>query len=269
MFDGCSVMPLQDEERLFIEAIRDLNYQASRLQSEERIDTSGDGSGVAAGGAGIRIKKPALPRAPLSAAQTDVLQTPLISQLSAEKGGSAEEEVARKSTSFNPYHGPSFITAIPDSNTPYISSMCIIDASDRLDSATSLVIDAAMRLNHSSAAHAPNLHSIVSWVNHPVAVPSAKKRATGSSDSAPPSSCSGDAHVPGGTQQSATVQLSGTIGGNRPSSGAKFTVFPGRAALSGCSTGGVKRPGTLQPTDSDSVSGDSSSGGNAKQRKFI
>lgn len=28
-------MPLQDEERLFIEAIRDLNYQASKLQEEE------------------------------------------------------------------------------------------------------------------------------------------------------------------------------------------------------------------------------------------
>lgn len=30
-----SCMPLQDEERLFIEAIRDLNYQASKLQAEE------------------------------------------------------------------------------------------------------------------------------------------------------------------------------------------------------------------------------------------
>jgi hypothetical protein len=28
-------MPLQEEERLFIDAMRDLNYQASRLQSEE------------------------------------------------------------------------------------------------------------------------------------------------------------------------------------------------------------------------------------------
>ena len=29
-------MPLQDEERLFIEAIRDLNYQASLLHAEEK-----------------------------------------------------------------------------------------------------------------------------------------------------------------------------------------------------------------------------------------
>jgi hypothetical protein len=29
-------MPLQDEERLFIEAMRDLNHQASRLQAEEK-----------------------------------------------------------------------------------------------------------------------------------------------------------------------------------------------------------------------------------------
>lgn len=30
-----SVMPLQDDERLFIDAIRDMNYQASRMQAEE------------------------------------------------------------------------------------------------------------------------------------------------------------------------------------------------------------------------------------------
>ncbi|RYG95014.1 hypothetical protein EON65_56610, partial [archaeon] len=29
-----SAMPLQDEERLFIDAIRGLNYQASRMQAE-------------------------------------------------------------------------------------------------------------------------------------------------------------------------------------------------------------------------------------------
>jgi hypothetical protein len=33
-------MPLQDEERLFIEAIRDLNYQASRMQKEEKGSSS-------------------------------------------------------------------------------------------------------------------------------------------------------------------------------------------------------------------------------------
>jgi hypothetical protein len=31
-----SVMPLQAEERLFIEAIRDLNFQASRMQQAEK-----------------------------------------------------------------------------------------------------------------------------------------------------------------------------------------------------------------------------------------
>lgn len=33
-----SVMPLQAEERLFIDAIRDMNYQASRMQAEEKSD---------------------------------------------------------------------------------------------------------------------------------------------------------------------------------------------------------------------------------------
>lgn len=36
----CSVMPLREEERLFIEAMRDLNYQASRLQSEEQSSSA-------------------------------------------------------------------------------------------------------------------------------------------------------------------------------------------------------------------------------------
>ena len=35
-----SVMPLQAEERLFIEAIRDLNYQASRMQQAEQREES-------------------------------------------------------------------------------------------------------------------------------------------------------------------------------------------------------------------------------------
>mmetsp|Transcript_28378 Transcript_28378/g.28676 ORF Transcript_28378/g.28676 Transcript_28378/m.28676 type:complete len:413 (-) Transcript_28378:230-1468(-) len=39
-----SAIPLKDEERLFIEAIRDLNYQASRVQAEEKftMQTEGD-----------------------------------------------------------------------------------------------------------------------------------------------------------------------------------------------------------------------------------
>eukprot|EP01032_Pedospumella_encystans_P012914 gene12914-14904_t len=35
-----NVMPLQDEERLFIAAMRDLNHQASRMQAEEKTPTS-------------------------------------------------------------------------------------------------------------------------------------------------------------------------------------------------------------------------------------
>jgi hypothetical protein len=34
-----SAMPLQAEERLFIEAMRDLNQQASRMQEEEKKDS--------------------------------------------------------------------------------------------------------------------------------------------------------------------------------------------------------------------------------------
>ena len=40
-----SVMPLEDEERLFIDAIRDLNHQASCVQREENAGTSSNSDG--------------------------------------------------------------------------------------------------------------------------------------------------------------------------------------------------------------------------------
>ena len=159
-------MPLQDEERLFIEAIRDLNYQASQLQSQER-----HGQDVAASAALASLENGnnknsgsdvlALNAANGSEGKTLTVENEVMDN---EPTVDVHQDKKRK-TSFNPYHGPSFITAIPDNNEPYISSMCIIDPSDRLDSATSLVIDAAMRLNHSNSAP---LHTIVSWaVNSP------------------------------------------------------------------------------------------------------
>lgn len=48
-----SVMPLQDEERLFIEAIRDLNYQASRLQAEEKNLTDEAAANLTGNGEGV------------------------------------------------------------------------------------------------------------------------------------------------------------------------------------------------------------------------
>lgn len=153
-----SVMPLQDEERLFIEAIRDLNYQASQLQSQERNAALASLENVEKNGNIPDVNNTSPSASGLGAtAKTEPCDA-------AEDSVEDAQQAKKRKTSFNPYHGPSFITSIPDSNTPYISSMCIIDPSDRLDSATSLVIDAAMRLNHSNSAP---LHSIVSWVNSP------------------------------------------------------------------------------------------------------
>lgn len=159
MFFFCfSVMPLQDEERLFIEAIRDLNYQASQLQSQERNAALVSLENVEKNGNIPDVNNTSPSASGLGAtAKTELCDA-------AEESVEDAQQAKKRKTSFNPYHGPSFITSIPDSNTPYISSMCIIDPSDRLDSATSLVIDAAMRLNHSNSAP---LHSIVSWVNSP------------------------------------------------------------------------------------------------------
>lgn len=172
-----SVMPLQDEERLFIEAIRDLNYQASQLQSQER---NGPDVAPSAALASLENSQTAITNSTISNSPSGggvisngaggVGGTVGGTTVSGGQSGYESETVEdshqdkKRKTSFNPYHGPSFITSIPDRDTPYISSMCIIDPSDRLDSATSLVIDAAMRLNHT---HSAPLHSIVSWVNSP------------------------------------------------------------------------------------------------------
>eukprot|EP01034_Spumella_vulgaris_P021740 gene21740-27794_t len=172
-----SVMPLQDEERLFIEAIRDLNYQASRLQSEERMEVVADSVAETAPTTlsttlQTSVAKLATGPPPISSTIDTSLRAAVLSSTREGSGVAPEscpeasdDPLSKRGTSFNPYHGPSFLNAIPDDSTPYINSMCILDPSDRLDAATSLVIDSAMRLNHASATR-PNLQSIVScWVN--------------------------------------------------------------------------------------------------------
>lgn len=94
-----SAMPLQDEERLFIDAIRGLNFQASRLQAEEQLDEA-----------------PPQPVQPLFPKEVEI--------------------------------------------------------SDKLDVATSILVDAAMKLNgNSSNMPSPDLHSALSWMRSTVKRP--------------------------------------------------------------------------------------------------
>ncbi len=164
-------MPLQDEERLFLEAIRDLNHQASMLQSGKssaaELETAVRPTPTTSSSAD-RLPHGMVPAAeklstPVQQRVTTERLSMLADSASRSTGSGRSGEGDRGGTSFNPYHGPDFMTAIPDQSTPYISSMCVVDPSDRLDAATSLVVDAAMRLNNTSSR--PNLHSVMAWVN--------------------------------------------------------------------------------------------------------
>lgn len=62
-------MPLQNEQRLFLEVIRDLNYQANKLQEEKgQITQSGNDTEGESGSFEIEYMSPSSPLASLAAA---------------------------------------------------------------------------------------------------------------------------------------------------------------------------------------------------------
>jgi hypothetical protein len=129
-----TVVPLQAEEKLFIEAIRDLNYQASRMQAEEQQDTlvaSGSGENGIAGGS---------PR-PVSDATIG-----------------KEKQITTSLPSLNLINQSNAITAQPLTSVDSLT----IEISEKLDSATSVLVDVATRLNTSEAS--PSLSKVLSWM---------------------------------------------------------------------------------------------------------
>lgn len=129
-----SAMPLQDEERLFIDAIRDLNLQASRMQAEERQADDQQHDSLSSSAAQRIVDGNGPPTLPSN----------LYDDHPRSDGGSVAGEKEEK-----------------DAQEEEIS--------EKLDAATSLLVDAAMKLNHSTTpSTSPDLHLALSWMHKTV-----------------------------------------------------------------------------------------------------
>lgn len=124
-------MPLQDEERLFIDAIRDMNHQASRMQAEEKQGSTSE--------VGSKIQK-----------EADPLES------SVPRGGQILPP------SLQPFHSivPLQTTADSVRMVPTLSNT--METSDRLNAATISAVEAAKRLNDNNAS--PNLGNVLNWM---------------------------------------------------------------------------------------------------------
>eukprot|EP01036_Dinobryon_divergens_P025910 gene25910-34503_t len=136
-----SVMPLQDEERLFLEAIRDLNHQVGKLQEEERDDTKSvvsDGSTKLSSPEGFDT----------AATATDTAVAPV-------EGKDGCDGAVQKSAK--------------------------LDTGELVNAAAAYAMEAAMKLhsnvNSSLYPSATSLHSVVSWANEASSTAPMKKTA--------------------------------------------------------------------------------------------
>lgn len=194
-----SVMPLQDDERLFIDAIRDMNYQASRMQAEESqeshphaptattttstntvppsqsTDVSAKSSPassssepvvvvvvaqedqqthvvVTASSPSTLIHEQPIDPVPIAASS---LSTATVSPPQSVVSSSAVTTVNTTTTTTAPHVASSINTNTSSNSTQQLS--------DRLDHATMLAVEAAVRLNCHNAP--PDVPLALSWMH--------------------------------------------------------------------------------------------------------
>jgi hypothetical protein len=163
-----NVVPLQDDERLFIDAIRDMNYQASRMQAEESQETNPVDSSESV----IQnSKEPALisqPQVPDTSLKTE-LHTYSVPQSTSISSNSdvvtfppslAENESSSVVSLANSSFGSRLEPKREDLHINIASNMPL---SDRLDQATMLAVEAAKRLNCHNAP--PDVPLALSWIH--------------------------------------------------------------------------------------------------------
>ena len=139
-------MPLQEEERLFIDAIRDLNYQASQLQEEEN-DTISNSDASEAG-----VEEAAATTAAVNGSSGPALTR---SQRQKAQRGRADSK-----------------SSTAEGNLIY----------QRLDNAADALVAAASRTKHEDCA-SPNLQSALAWMSAISQKPDPANKATSSPDS--------------------------------------------------------------------------------------
>jgi len=147
-----SAMPLQAEERLFIEAMRDLNQQASRMQDEEKkesVETNGSLSNTQS------CHPTALPSSGSRSSDED-------------DSNHGINQLSSGTTKHHVHHLPSAVaaaTTVWDKNNSISMSAALVHA------ATNTLVDAASRLNNSNNKlnkdASPSLENITSWTKIP------------------------------------------------------------------------------------------------------
>jgi hypothetical protein len=162
-----NVIPLQDDERLFIDAIRDMNYQASRMQAEESQETNpvhhsesvsqnskypvetSQSLNSAFPGETTTIAI-SIPQSTAVSSSVSVVVTLPSSLIENESVASLPNSSSR----LDPKREETTTTADTASNMPL---------SDRLDQATMLAVEAAKRLNcHNAPLDVP---LALSWIH--------------------------------------------------------------------------------------------------------
>ena len=143
-------MPLQAEERLFLDAIRDLNHQVGKLQEEERDDTKSIISDASS-----KFPSP-----------ENFVNMPTEISAAPEECVKVVDIVFTKSTTTNVSEG---------------EKVSKVDAGELVNAAAENAMEAAIKL-HSSVNSAlypssTSLHSVVSWANEASSTASAKEAA--------------------------------------------------------------------------------------------
>lgn len=201
-----SVMPLQDDERLFIDAIRDMNYQASRMQAEESQESHPHAPVPTPVPPAQSIEEDAAKSSPASSSEpvvvvvheeqhihgtilpTTVVNTasnatstvtrepvevtpavttnPLSTSLLSTTTVSTSPSVLPATTAVSTTSSTTMSTAasnVAPINTTNAATTSTQQLSDRLDHATMLAVEAAMRLNCHNAP--PDVPLALSWMH--------------------------------------------------------------------------------------------------------
>lgn len=133
-----TVVPLQAEEKLFIEAIIGLNYQASRMQAEEQQDT-------------INL--------PADSTNTVVATSATTTTSPTSKNHNTNPNETKETKAFT--KKPNNLSIKTEAAELERRS---IEIGEKLDDATNVLVSAAAKLQHDSDM-SPNLNKILTWMD--------------------------------------------------------------------------------------------------------
>lgn len=235
-----SVMPLQDDERLFIDAIRDMNYQASRMQAEESQESHphaplppsvppSQSPDVSAKSSPASSSEPVVVVVqedqhthgtvlPTSVATSSSPSTLVHEPIDAAPVASSSSSSSTTTTVSPPQ---SVVPTAVTSNTTTVNTASHVASinttnststqqlSDRLDHATMLAVEAAMRLNCHNAP--PDVPLALSWMHRVAGNKVDTKRDAAVAPNGAPATQPQKGHVPTSSTTSPPLEASASL----------------------------------------------------------